>query len=264
MKTIKQAVLLSLALGSAVAIAQSAPVADYSSGQSGSSNIDKIERILEQRAKELIEVQRTLDTLAEEVAALRGENEVHAHQLEQLVERQRELYQELEERFSRFSANQSQQPTTVTQTPAVNSPQSSAPATEAPEVVYSGSVSENEAYDRAMNLVLKERKYDQAIPEFRAFIKTFPESDYAPNAYYWLGQLLFNKGEYPGAKTQFEQVVNYFPDSNKRSDAILKLGSIALKNNDMAGAKAFFEKVVAEYPGSTSAKLAASRLEGLN
>lgn len=261
MKTIKKAVLLSLTLTSVGVIAQS-PVADLSSSGSGQlSDIEKIERILEQRGKRFVEMQRTLDTLAEEVNALRGENEVHAHKLEQLVERQRELYQELEERFSRFSTAPAQQIPVATPTVSPGATPSQPPA----EVVeYSGTISENEAYDRAMNLVLKERKYDRAIPEFRAFIKSFPQSAYAPNAYYWLGQLLFNKGEYPGAKTQFEQVVNYYPDSNKRSDAILKLGSIALKNNDKAAAKVFFDKVIAEYPGSTSAKLATSRLETLN
>lgn len=261
MKTIKQAVLLSLALASVGALAQSAPVSDITNN-SPNDRMAVLERILQQSSQGQLETQRRLDELAEEVNALRGESEVHAHKLEQLVERQRELYQELEERFSRFSANQSQQPLLSTTTPTASGTAATQAAPAEP-AAYSGTISENEAYDRAMNLVLKERKYDQAVPEFRAFIKSFPESAYTPNAYYWLGQLLFNKGEYAEAKFQFEQVVNYFPDSNKRSDAVLKLGSIALKNNDKAAAKGFFEKVLAEYPGSTSAKLAASRLETL-
>lgn len=263
MKTIKRVVILSMALASAGVFAQSAPVSDLSSG-SASGSSETLLRLLEQSQQRQLDIQRTLDSLAEDVNTLRGETEVHSHQLEQLEERQRELYQELEERFSRFSANQTQQSTLTPSIPVTTSPGSVAtPPPSQTEVVYSGSISENEAYDRAMNLVLKERKYDQAVPEFRAFIKQFPDSAYAPNAHYWLGQLLFNKGSYPEARGQFEQVVNYYPDSNKRSDAILKLGSIALKNNDMAGAKVFFEKVIAEYPGSTSAKLATSRLDTL-
>jgi tol-pal system protein YbgF len=263
MKTIKQVVYLTLTLAGPMALTSvdvfaAAPVSDISS-DSSSDRISRIERMINQSNQQRLAVQQQLDTLIEEVNLLRGDTEVHSHKLEQLVERQRELYQELEDRFSRFSANKQQpnQPTAVTA--------STAPveAEKEPEIVYSDDIGENEAYDKAMNLVLKERRYDKAIPEFRAFIKAFPDSDYAPNAYYWLGQLLFNKGNYREAKVQFEQVDNFYPDSNKRSDAILKLGSIALKNNNVSEAKRNFEKVIAEYPGSTSAKLATSRLQSL-
>jgi tol-pal system protein YbgF len=262
MKTNKQVIYLSLALAaplvasSFTAFATSATVTDLS--RSGSTDrLSTVERLMQQSNQQQLSVQQQLDTLLEEVNLLRGDTEVHSHKLEQLVERQRELYQELENRFSRYTT--SQQPTLSTTTVVVDGVE---PPKE-PPVVYSDNISENEAYDRAMNLVLKERQYDKAIPEFEAFITNFPDSDYAPNAIYWLGQLLFNKGNYPQAKVKFERVVNFYPDSNKRSDATLKLGSIALKNNDPAQARDFFEKVIEEYPGSTSAKLAASRLQAL-
>ena len=45
-------------------------------------------------------------------------------------------------------------------------------------------------------MVLKEKQYDKAIPEFRSFNQKFPQSSHMqPNAHYWLGQLLFNKNE---------------------------------------------------------------------
>ena len=90
-------------------------------------------------------------------------------------------------------------------------------------MVYSSDVPENEAYDRAVNLVLKERRYEEAIPEFKAFNLKFPNSTYAANAHYWLGQLLFNKNDLEAAKAEFEIVYNKFQESPKRSDSMLEI-----------------------------------------
>jgi len=264
MKLINKGVYFSLIVAGASAFAAQVPVSDISSG-SGSNDSQRLatlERILQASSERQLQVQQQLDALLDEVNQLRGETEVHSHKLEQLVERQRELYQELETRFSKLQTNQQAQAATVLLDSTTTSSDTTA-SISTPEVVYSDDVGENEAYDKAMNLVLKERKYDQAIPEFEAFIQRFPDSEYAPNAYYWLGQLLFNKGNYTKAKAPFERVVNFYPDSNKRSDAIYKLGSIAFKTNNKPDAKALFERVISEYPGSTPAKLATSRLKNL-
>jgi tol-pal system protein YbgF len=259
MKRIKQVIHLGLLLAGtgALAASNSAPVSDLSSSQP-TDRLATVERLISQSNQRQLQNQQQMDALLEEVNLLRGETELHSHKLGQLVERQRELYQELEDRFEKYAASLNKQG-------AITSFAKTIPSVAPKEAViaYSEDVDENEAYDKAMNLVLKERRYDEAIPEFKRFIKTFPDSEYAPNAYYWVGQLLFNKGSYPQAKVEFERVVNFYPDSNKRSDAVYKLGFIALKTNNTADAKAFFERVISEYPGSTPAKLAASRLESL-
>lgn len=263
MKTIKQVICLSLIVAGVSAQAAQAPVTD-SSISSDNTRLATLERLINLSAQGQLKVQQQFDELLEEVNQLRGETEVHSRKLEQLVERQRELYQELEDRFSKLQAQQQQTtPTVLLDTSTSTTPTATVAASATPEVVYSEDVSENQAYDAAMNLVLKERKYEQAIPEFKKFIATFPDSEYAPNAHYWLGQLLFNKGSYVDAKSPFERVVNFYPDSNKRSDALYKLGSIALKTNNQADAKMLFQRVISEYPDSTSAKLASSRMKTL-
>jgi tol-pal system protein YbgF len=222
------------------------------------SRIATLERLVQSRGEIQLQMQQQLNTLQDELSELRGVSEVHAHKLEQLNNRQRELYQELEERFTSSSTSTNAARTPVAPT-ALTQPQDKAVA----NVAMSASLDENQAYDRAVNLVLKDRRYEQAIPEFKAFIKSYPQSGYLPNAYYWLGQLLFNKAQYVEAESAFLKVVNDFPDSLKRSDAILKLGMVAQKKNDLAKAKQLFEQVVSEYPESVSAKLATSRLQSL-
>ena len=125
-------------------------------------------------------------------------------------------------------------------------------------------MSENDAYDKAVNMVLKDRRYDAAIPEFESFIRNYPQSSYAPNAHYWLGQLLFNNNELAKAKTQFERVVNNFAQSNKVADALLKLGQIAERENDKNSALRYYRQLVEKHGSATSARLAQERLNVLN
>jgi tol-pal system protein YbgF len=211
--------------------------------------------ILERKDQSRVEaqqrVQRQLDMLQGDVDEIRGSIELHNHQLEQILERQRELYLELENRFSNLSE----------QTASVgNSVGVAAPSTQA---ARPAGQSEEQAYQNAVNLILKERNYDDAIPAFQDFLSTFPSSTYTDNAHYWLGQLLFNKQDWDGAREQFESVVNKFADSPKRADAILKLGMVEKSVNNKAKAKRLFEQVVAEYPDSTPSRLANEQLKSL-
>ena len=211
--------------------------------------LNQLKRLMQARGAAQINLQQQVVELQNELSELKGESETQAHKLDQIVDRQRELYIEIERRLTNIQAPQ-QASTTTNTTPSAES-------------AYSVSLSESDAYDQAVNLILKERRYDEAIPEFKSFIKSFPKSVYIANAHYWLGQLLFNKSLFNDAKTHFDQVIRYFPDSSKRSDSMLKQATVMQKLGDKAAAKALFEQVISEYPDSTSASLAKSRLSAL-
>jgi len=247
-----------LTAGTSTVLAAQAPVIDVSSPlvisqNSGSltEQLANVERKLDSRNRSQVNIQRQLDDLQTQVNELRGVTELHTHQLSQVLERQRELYQELDRRVS-----EALKPTTpVPSAIAVNSTIVSKS--------YSDDLTENEAYDKALNLVLKDKRYEQAIPAFRSFNQTYPQSTYAPNAHYWLGQLLFNKGDLKDAEQEFLIVVQQFQDSNKRPDALLKLAMVAQKQNNSAKAIQLYSQLLSEYPDSTSAQLAKPRLENL-
>ena len=211
--------------------------------------------ILERKDQSRVEaqqrVQQQLDMLQGDVDSIRGSIELHNHQLGQILERQRELYLELQNRFSNLSEQTAS---------AENSVGVVAPSAQATRPTGQ---SEEQAYQSAVNLILKERNYDDAIPAFQVFLSTFPSSSYTDNAHYWLGQLLFNKQDWDGAKQQFESVVNQFADSPKRADAILKLGMVEKSVGNKAKAKRLFEQVVAEYPDATPSRLANEQLKSL-
>ncbi|MDU0356063.1 tol-pal system protein YbgF [Paraglaciecola aquimarina] len=226
-----------------------APVTDVTTGSNG-QRLDEIERLLKTRTEAQHRQQEQLDIVQNEVNELRGAIEVQNYQLEKILERQRELYLEIDKRMeSVMAAPSTQYAATENTTPLIE------------PVEMSGN--ESEAYDKAVNLILKEKLYDQAIPEFKAFLQRFPNSSYVPNARYWLGQLLFNKQDWAGAGEQFQSLVSNYPDSSKRADALLKLGITEMERSNIARAKQLWEQVVREFPDSSSAKLAAKRIANL-
>lgn len=251
---------MSFAVAANLAVAaEPAPVIEINAGTSTSGaksslsdQLVSLERKLDARNRAQVNVQRQLDELQNEVNELRGITELHTYQLSQVLDRQRELYQELDRRVSEALKPANQIPATI-----------SAASTGSGQENYSNNLTENEAYDRAVNMVLKDKRYEQAIPEFEAFNQRYPNSSYAANAHYWLGQLLFNKGELGKARQEFDVVVNNYPDSSKRSDAMLKLAMVEQKENNQDKAIAVYKKLMAEYPNSSAAKLAQPRLKNL-
>lgn len=233
----------------------SAPVTSQSSGNQSSGSLTEqlasVEKKLDSRNRAQVNIQRQLDDLETQVNELRGVTELHTHQLSQVLERQRELYQELDRRVNEALKPTSQAPNAIAVDVATVSKD------------YSDDLTENEAYDKALNLVLKDKLYEQAISEFRSFNKAYPQSTYAPNSHYWLGQLLFNKGELREAEQEFSIVVQQFKDSSKRPDALLKLAMVAQQQKNSTKAIQLYRQLLNEYPDSTSAQLAKPRLDKL-
>jgi tol-pal system protein YbgF len=244
---------------SALAVAK-APVIDVNTSSIDSSvlteQLTTLSRKLDSRNKAQVNIQRQLDLLQSDLNELRGVTELHTHQLGQVLQRQRELYQEIDRRVNEVLETTKK----VALAPSASRPSVNAPAN---GTSYSDNLTENEAYDRALNLVLKDKSYKQAIVEFKAFNRSFPNSSYAPNAHYWLGQLLFNQGELEQADKEFQIVVDKHTDSTKRPDALLKLGMVAQKKNNTQKAIASYQQLLKEYPKSTAAKLAQPRLASL-
>lgn len=174
-------------------------------------------------------MQQQIDQMSQEISELRGQLERNSYEMKQMLQRQRELFVELDR---------------------VRGEIKSTPAQEAQPVKtggqYTPNVDEQTAYQNAVDLILKKRDYTGAIAAFQQFQKDYPDSTYSANSHYWLGQLYFAKKQDEDAVKSFAAVVSY-KDSNKRADALLKLGEIAERNNNAAQAKKYYQQVVDEY-----------------
>ncbi len=220
-----------------VVVASPAPVSSLSASANQNS-IARLERLLQARNHMQVEMQNQLTELSGELDMLRGIVEKNSHQLNQLLERQRDIYKEIDAIKKDISAG----------IPVKTSTDNKA-------IEYSADKSENAAYDAAVNLILKDKNYSEAISAFNAFIEKYPNSLYQPNAHYWLGQLYFSMNNLEAAQKHFVSV-SQFEQSTKRADALLKLGLIAEKKGDKAGAKDKFDQVISLFPDTSSANQA--------
>lgn len=286
----KKSLVTALSVISIASWADPAPVADLSRAGGGAiqtpkyaSTADRIaalERIVEARANAQVAMQQQVSALLDEVSELRGITEMHSYKLEEILQQQRNIYQEIDRRMGTGAASGSTSATpTQPSTPATpaeqapvgnpaalvngGEPQTAGTTAGSSDTVASSSPSESDAYESAVNLVLKDRAYDAAIPAFENFVRTYPDSSYAPNSYYWLGQLFFTKNELLKAKAQFERVVAQYPQSAKAADSLSKLGQLSEREGDTAAAKQFYQLLVSKYPQSKPAKAAKAKLETL-
>jgi len=249
----KKLFLLSLIVTGS-AIAQPVTVVDVSNSSHLSVANSSVVRAKAPQANQgriIIEMQQHIDSLQQELNELRGITETHNYRLDQMLQRQRELYQEIDKRFAAMQASEPQ----VTPSEPINTDKNSANDSDL--------LSMTQVYDHALSLALKEKRFDKAIVEFKRYLVEFPQSTYSANSHYWLGQLLFNQGKKKEAQLQFEQLVKLYPQSAKRADAMVKLGKIAQDKKQKTKAKALYNQVIKQYPEKSAAQLARSLLAEL-
>lgn len=118
----------------------------------------------------------------------------------------------------------------------------------------------DQAYREAFGL-LKAGKYDESIEAFNLFLLDHPNSEYADNAQYWLGETYFVKQEYTSAIDEYRKLITNFPASKKQSHALLKIGYSYQRLGELDNAQAVLKDLQTRYPGTTAARLAAERIQ---
>ena len=250
---------LSLLVGIAApwaAFAQ-APISSVGSG-SVEDRVTQLERISNAHSQLLTQLQQQLSDNQADIDSLRGQIQESQYQLNQVVERQKQILLQMD---SLSSGGASTQPASGDQSGAAAGAATSAPdagAATSGAPVQSGDA--NTDYNAAIALVQDKSRQDDAIVAFQNFIKKYPDSTYQPNANYWLGQLNYNKGKKDDAAFYFASVVKNYPKSPKAADAMYKVGVIMQDKGDTAKAKAVYQQVISKYPGTEGAKQAQKRL----
>jgi len=115
------------------------------------------------------------------------------------------------------------------------------------------------AYMQAFGLY-SANNYPGAVEAFEAFIKTYPKSEYAGNAQYWLGECYYSQHDYPRALVAFNKLLATYPRGSKVPDAMLKIGYTYSNMNEPAKTKSALQLLVDKFPNSQAAMKAKERL----
>jgi len=274
------------ALTVAAVLALPGGMAQAQSGSELNERLERLERRLESSA--LIELMNTSEQLRQELTALRGDIEVLRREVQEIKERQREIYVDVDDRLRALetaaddsdgdgdgggsagadtAAGAADGDTGETADAGDGTASGDGPATgqsaagAASEDGEAGA-DESQAYQAAFE-TLRDGRYEQAAEQFRRFLEAYPDGELAANARYWLGEAHYVVREFDAALEHFQRVLEDYPESNKRPDALLKIGFVHFEEDRREQAREALEQVVEEYPETTAANLANQRLERL-
>ena len=199
-------------------------------------------------ASQLGQLFHQLQLLRDEVQRLNGTLEEQQNQIERLAREQHERYLGLDRRIAELGGGATGptgddgpiRPGTDDGPPP---PQPRAPATE------------RSTYESAYEL-MQRHQYGSAAEVFQRLIDQYPNGQYTPNAFYWLGELHRKNGDPEAARQSFVLVVDLYPEHNKVPDALYKLGVVYTQLDEPSRALEYLDRVVREYPDSTAASLA--------
>lgn len=209
------------------------------------------------------QLMQQLYQLQQEVAMLRGRLEEQEYRLKQMEQDQLDQYKDIDRRLSAGAAaaqspTEEQVPIDAQDTPSAtpSMPQSNTGTAEVdPE-------REKLMYDAAFDLV-KARDFERAIQAFSAFVRRFPNSEYAGNAQYWLGEIHLVESDLESAGRAFAKVVSEYPGHRKEADALYKLADVERRLGNREKAIELYQEVLSRHPNTSAAQLARRDLDSL-
>ena len=115
-----------------------------------------------------------------------------------------------------------------------------------------------EDYRAALGLVNAQR-FDEAHVALTHFVDSYPSHPYADNALFWRAEVRYLQRNYGEALVEYEAVLRRFPEGNKAPDALYKIGMCHTRLGNAASARDAFERVKHQYPTSEAARLASQQ-----
>ena len=210
-----------------------------------------IERIVQNQS--LVNLTQQVSAMERSDSELQGRIESLEYDSETTADRQRQLYADLDARIMELEAALQ----------ASNSRSVMEGGTLSPGQLPVPDGSDRDNYQAAFEL-LKEQRYEPAAMAFQQFLVTYPDSELADNAQYWLAESHYVTQMFEEALSEFEVVITKFPRSRKVPDALLKMGYCSYELKQWEAARTSLERVQAEYPETTAARLAGQRLERMD
>lgn len=226
--------------------------------------VQRLERVVGNQA--LVDMLRRLEELQVEMQTLRAQVEELGHNLEGMQGRQRDIYLDVDRRLQQIESRGGARPSTDTGMELTPPGAGTAPdrvsgngadlATSAP--AQDGAAA-RAAYEQAF-AALREGRYEQAIAGFERFVAEHPQSEYAGNAQYWLGEANYVTRRFDRAIQEFNKLIANYPNSAKVPDAHLKIGFTYYEMGRWADARRALSEVQSRFSTSAAARLAGERL----
>ncbi len=190
--------------------------------------------------RSLLELQRQLELLRAELAAMRGVGEQQSKDLAELQKLYKEQSTQLMDRIGKL------EPTKV----AIDG------------VEFLADPVERREFESALG-VFKKGDFAAAQILFSGFVSRYPGSAYVTPALFWLGNAQYATRDYKEAIINFRALIAKSPDHVRAPEAVLSVANCQLELKDIKGARKTLSDLVRAYPETEAASAAKERLAAL-
>ena len=121
---------------------------------------------------------------------------------------------------------------------------------------------EVDLYKQALSL-FEESRFAEALEIFSDIIISFPEGNFAPDAYFWSGELFLAQEMYEDAKLSYQNVVDQFPNHQRSPDSLFKIAEIYRLQGQQDKAERTYNNVIENYPDTGASQLSIKSKENL-
>jgi tol-pal system protein YbgF len=220
------------------------------------TRVTRVERVVANQS--LLDLANQTEALRGDVRAMRNDIDELNHALEAAKKQQHDLYADLDQRMKVLEARATSAGAGGASAGGANGAAGTAPDSASP-----ADVADKVSYQAAFDL-LKDGQYDHAITAFQSFLATYPNSQLADNAQYWLGEAYYVNKSFPEALAAFQRVAQVYPQSRKLPDALLKVGFCEYELKQYGAARDTLSQLLARFPDTPSAALARQRLDKMS
>ena len=121
---------------------------------------------------------------------------------------------------------------------------------------------EVDLYKQALSL-FEESRFAEALEIFSDIIISFPEGNFAADAYFWSGELFLAQEMYEDAKLSYQSVVDQFPNHQRSPDSLFKIAEIYRLQGQQDKAERTYNNVIENYPDTGASQLSIKSKENL-
>jgi tol-pal system protein YbgF len=107
-------------------------------------------------------------------------------------------------------------------------------------------------------------QWSLAIQGFETYLKTYPKSELADDAQYYIGESYAGDSKFREAAASYDRVIRDYPNSDILPEAWYKVGISYDRLGQVDRAREAFDYVVRAYPDSDAGRLAKQNLDRLN
>jgi tol-pal system protein YbgF len=107
-------------------------------------------------------------------------------------------------------------------------------------------------------------QWSLAVTGFDAFLKTFPRSEMADDAQFFIGETYYAQNRWSDAIDAYSQTIQVYPSGNAVPDAYYKRGLAQERLGQIDAARASWETAVKTYPDSDAGRLARQSLDRIS